>query len=343
MAGGLPSSDRNSDSSFTRFGTIDTESRGDMNDAPMGFLRGYGTHAHPVTALTWGLLAISIAVIVIITGLLIVAIIRARPAAPPHPSGKPALTEASGGAWISIGVGISTVVLFAAVVWTMQTLAAIVAPATAPQLTLEVDAKQFWWDVRYTGDESFVTANEIHIPVGAPVRVRLSGQDVIHSFWVPALAGKTDVIPGQTNLTWLEADQPGTYRGQCTEYCGVQHANMALLVIAEPPDVFDAWRRQQLAPAVLSPNATEGQRQFVTRCGDCHTVRGTAADGKKGPDLTHLMSRTTLGAGTLPNTPGHLAGWIANAQAIKPGNGMPPSLIPPAELAGIRAFLETLL
>lgn len=318
-------------------------------EAPMNFLQSYGARAHPVTALTWGLLAISITVIVVITALLLVGIFRARAEPRPHPTGKAPLTQAGNGdAWISVGVGISTIVLFAAVIWTMQTLAAIVAPSPAPKLTLDVEARQWWWRVRYltdTGDESFVTANEIHIPVGYPVRVRLIGQDVIHSFWVPALGGKMDMIPGQTNLTWLEADRPGIYRGQCTEYCGVQHANMALLIIAEPPDRFDEWRRAQLAPTTIRANAPagDGQNLFFGYCGECHAVRGTAAVGTKGPDLTHLMSRTTLAAGTLPNTPGHLAGWIANPQSIKPGNGMPNSVLSPAEFARIRAFLETLL
>jgi cytochrome c oxidase subunit 2 len=170
----------------------------------------------------------------------------------------------------------------------------------------------------------------------------LIGGDVIHSFWVPSLGGKTDTIPGQTNITWLQADRPGIYRGQCTEYCGKQHANMGFFVVAEPAQQFEQWRRQQIAPAAPSPNLAQDVAAFQTRCGVCHTVRGTPAGGKVGPDLTHVMSRGTIAAGTLPNTPGHLTGWIANPQGIKPGNLMPQIDMSGADLNAIRSFLQTL-
>jgi cytochrome c oxidase subunit 2 len=172
--------------------------------------------------------------------------------------------------------------------------------------------------------------------------LKLIGGDVIHSFWVPALGGKTDTIPGQTNITWLQADKPGIYRGQCTEYCGKQHANMAFFVVAEPPQQFEQWRQKQIAPATPSPDLTQAVAAFQTRCGVCHTVRGTPAGGKVGPDLTHVMSRGTLAAGTLPNTPGHLAGWIADPQGVKPGNHMPQVDMSGADLNAIRTFLQTL-
>jgi cytochrome c oxidase subunit 2 len=201
--------------------------------------------------------------------------------------------------------------------------------------------------VRYVSDAPsriFETANEIHIPVGEPVRLKLTSADVIHTFWVPAISGKTDLIPGQTNVTWLQADEPGVYWGQCNEYCGRQHAHMALRLFADPPEEFQAWWDAQLESA--EPPETElgrtGQTNFVLRCGACHAVRGTLAGGDRGPDLTHLMSRTTLAAGMLPNTVGHLSGWIANPQFIKPGSEMPNLDLSGPQLDAIRSYLLTL-
>jgi cytochrome c oxidase subunit 2 len=175
------------------------------------------------------------------------------------------------------------------------------------------------------------------------VLVKLTGADVIHSFWIPALNGKTDTIPGRTNLTWMQADRPGTYRGQCTEYCGLQHAHMAAFVIADPPDVFEAWRQAQLQPAAATADPqAPGEGLFVERCGACHTVRGTTAGGILGPDLTHLMSRSTLAAGTVRNTVSGLDGWIANPQALKPGARMPATDLTGLELGQLTAYLETL-
>jgi cytochrome c oxidase subunit 2 len=167
---------------------------------------------------------------------------------------------------------------------------------------------------------------------------------VIHSFWIPKLAGKTDTIPGQRNVMWLQANKPGRYRGQCTEYCGPQHAHMAMYVIAQPPDQFRAWLDAQLRPAPPpnSPKLIRGENDFVYRCGVCHKVRGTNGGGTVAPDLTHLMSRHTIAAGTLPNTIAALSGWIANSQAIKPGNRMPVLYLSGPELEDLRSFLITL-
>jgi cytochrome c oxidase subunit 2 len=167
---------------------------------------------------------------------------------------------------------------------------------------------------------------------------------VIHSFWIPQLAGKTDMIPGQTNDAWLQADRPGDYRGQCGEFCGAQHAHMALHVIAEEPAAFDVWRRQQLAEGA-PPKTSEtvrGLQTFVARCGKCHAVRGTQADGTRGPDLTHLMSRRMIASGTLPNNTGNLSGWVADAQGLKPGSRMPTLDLSPQDLRAVVAYLETL-
>jgi cytochrome c oxidase subunit 2 len=221
---------------------------------PMAYLRTAGPAADPVTRLQWGLIAISLLVVVIVTGLVLLACLRRRrprsgaARAADLPGEMPLEPDVGGTRWITVGVGISAVVLLGSVVWTLATLSAIAAPTAEPALTVELHARQFWWEARYPGTPktpAFVTANEIHIPVGVPVAFTLIGDDVIHSFWVPRLGGKTDMIPGRINHAWLQADAPGVYRGQCAEFCGPQHARMGLRVIADAPAQFDAWRRRQ--------------------------------------------------------------------------------------------------
>ncbi|MDD5494572.1 MAG: c-type cytochrome [Dehalococcoidia bacterium] len=220
-------------------------------------------------------------------------------------------------------------------------------PSHTPALTLDVRAHQWWWEVRYRNDEPsriFTTANEIHIPTEKPVRINLPTADVIHSFWVPQLAGKMDVIPGQANSTWIQADKAGDYSGPCTEYCGAQHAHMALHVIAQAPDDFAAWREGQVsaAPTPQSERLQQGQKVFLTRCSVCHAVRGTGAGGNLGPDLTHVASRGTIAAGWLVNNAANNAAWINNAQALKPGSSMPSLHLPPEELTKVVAYLGSL-
>jgi cytochrome c oxidase subunit 2 len=318
-------------------------------EVPMTYLRTDGAHEHPVIALTWGLMLVSIAVIVIISGLVLLGSIAARSRVATLPGSEPIPVERPrrGLSFIAVGVGLSTVVLFVLMAWTATTMARIGRLPGQPALTVAIDAQQWWWSARYEdGDPSRVvqTANEIHIPVGQLVLFKLNSRDVIHSFWVPALGGKMDVIPGQTNVTWLQAERAGVYRGQCGEYCGQQHGHMGLVVIADPPDQFEAWRKAQLESAVQPSDeiTAEGRDRFVQRCGACHTVRGTDAGGVLGPDLTHLMSRGSLAAATLPNRVAYLPGWIANPQTIKPGANMPNLDISGPELASIRRYLETL-
>jgi cytochrome c oxidase subunit 2 len=315
-------------------------------DVPMSYLHTFGPAGDPATRLGHGLALVSIVVLVVITVLLLAAIYRRRaPAASPR---ELTVSRDEGGvSWIYVGVAISTVVLVACMVWTLFTVAAVAMPARAADLTLEVTASQWWWNARYGQHDAahvFDVANEIHIPVGKPVRLELSSADVIHSFWVPQLAGKTDVVPGQTNVMWLQADQPGIYRGQCGEYCGAQHAHMALYIVADPPEQYRAWTERQLADA--APAAAErvraGAQTFIAYCGACHRVRGTEAGGILGPDLTHLMSRRTIAAGLLPNTPGNLAAWISNAQALKPGSRMPTLALSGNDLAAVIGYLGTL-
>jgi cytochrome c oxidase subunit 2 len=215
-------------------------------------------------------------------------------------------------------------------------------------VTIEVTGQQWWWQVRYLDPDPskiFVTANEIHIPVGQPVTIKLRSTDVIHSFWVPNLVGKKDLIPGHDAVLWLQADKPGVFRGQCAEYCGLQHAHMAFWVVAEPPTRFAAWLNQQRGEAVQPSTSSEqrGQQVFLSSpCIMCHTIQGTPAGATVGPDLTHIASRSYIAAGTLPNTRGQLAGWIVDSQAIKPGNRMPPNSLNPDDLQALLDYLQSL-
>ncbi|OZI56934.1 cytochrome c oxidase subunit II [Bordetella genomosp. 4] len=197
----------------------------------------------------------------------------------------------------------------------------------APRLQIEVVGEIWWWRVRYqdaSGSLWFETANEIRIPAGVPVDMVLKSDNVIHSFWAPELGGKLDMIPGHVNRMTVQAEEPGVFHGVCAEYCGAQHAKMRFSVHALAPEAFDAWLSAQRRPArEAGPELQPGAERFVQACAACHTVRGTAAAGTSGPDLTHVGSRSSLAAGTLPNNVGALAGWIAASQRIKPGNPMP--------------------
>jgi cytochrome c oxidase subunit II len=318
-----------------------------LSSPPLGYLDAAGPRAHTILPLTWFTLAVSVAVCIIIGILLWMGARRARSGLNTPIESVPVNRGGDGLRWITLGLLISAVPLLITLVWTMVALAAVSGPPDHPALTLDVTGRQWWWDVRYEADkpsEVFNTANEIHIPVGVPVLVRLHGGDVIHSFWVPKLSGKTDAIPGQTNLSWMEAREPGRYRGQCSEYCGQQHAHMAFEVVAESQADFERWRTSQLEPAPTPTTAAAERGLSVVeyRCGLCHEVRGTRAGAVSAPDLTHLMSRRMIAAGTLPNNPGTLAGWIQNAQAMKPQNLMPNQLLSGTDLSDVQAYLELL-
>lgn len=224
----------------------------------------------------------------------------------------------------------------------------LVSSKASHPLQIRVRGYQWWWEVTYLdakADQVFTTANEIHIPVGRPVRLQLSAADVIHSFWAPNLAGKQDLIPGRENNLTFTAQQPGTYRGQCAEFCGIQHAHMALLVIAESPEAFEHWRQSQLSAAVgpADPEQAEGQKVFNSKpCASCHNIQGTSASASIGPDLTHVGSRSYIAAGLLQNTRGSLAAWIADPQTIKPGNNMPNVPLTANELRAVSAYLAAL-
>ncbi|ONG53557.1 cytochrome c oxidase subunit II [Pseudoroseomonas deserti] len=217
--------------------------------------------------------------------------------------------------------------------------------AAAP-LVVQLRGYQWWWQVTYPGPGGgLVTANEIRLPAGRAARIELSAADVIHSFWVPNLAGKQDMIPGRDNALTLTPLTPGRYRAQCAEFCGLQHAHMALMVVVEPPEDFAAWMAAQRATpaAPADPELAWGRRLLEEKaCGACHALRGSRAAGQLGPDLTHLASRDTLAAGMLPMTPGSIAAWIADPQQIKPGNAMPRVELAPDELRALTAYLASL-
>jgi cytochrome c oxidase subunit 2 len=256
---------------------------------------------------------------------------------------------ASRRAVIAGGFVFPAIVLSALLVWGLLLTRAASTVGEEPRLRIEIIGEQFWWRVRYLdrqGRAEFSSANEIRIPTGEPVRLVLKSADVIHSFWVPSLAGKLDMLPGRTNVLDIRAERAGVYRGQCAEYCGAQHTRMALLVVAQPPEEFARWRAAEREPAARSeiPFLARGRELFVRAgCGACHTVRGIAADGELGPDLTHVGGRRTIGAGQFPTNVGTLAGWISSSQHLKPGNRMPSfDVFTGEELRALAAYLESL-
>ncbi|GAA1801129.1 cytochrome c oxidase subunit II [Luedemannella flava] len=245
----------------------------------------------------------------------------------------------------ALGVVVPLLILILVYGVGLRDLNALAAPDDEPTVNVDVVGHRWWWEIHYPDRPQAVTANEIHIPVGESVRIRLTTADVQHSFWVPQLMPKTDLIAGKVNSTWLRADRPGRYRGQCAEYCGQQHAFMALLVIAESRPQFDSWLAGLVPPTdePLTDAEQRGRAVFArSACATCHTVRGTSATATVGPDLTNVGGRWSLGAGAAPNDPGHLGGWIVNSQTIKPGNAMPPQPVAPGDLPDLIAYLRSL-
>ena len=219
---------------------------------------------------------------------------------------------------------------------------------TQPAVIVEITGHQWWWELTYDPADParrFSTANELHLPVGQPVEIRLRTADVIHSFWVPALAGKQDLIPGHPATLRLIADPAGVYRGQCSQFCGLQHAHMALWAVAEPAADFERWRMRQRQAAVqpVDSLAARGRSVFQSgRCMSCHAINGVIDVGRYGPDLTHVASRQTIAAGTLSNTADHLAAWITDPSRFKPGANMPANPLSPADLRALVAYLGSL-
>jgi len=311
------------------------------------YMDATGAAGRRESVLGWWLTGTAAAVVLIVCIAIVAGVVRGRggDAADVRPSRR---EIRSGLAWIYVGTGITVAILLVTFAGTMVTLNAASRPRITPSLTLDVTAHQWWWEIRYRDadhpDLAFTTANEVHLPVGQPVRVRLQTADVIHSFWLPQIAGKMDVIPGQVNEMWLQAEKPGVSRGMCGEYCGLQHAEMALAVTAESPQEFARWAARERAPAnaPVTADAQVGRVVFARSCGACHSVAGSEALGRVGPDLTHLASRPSIGAGALANTPSNLARWITAAPTIKEGARMPAIPLDAEQLRVVVAYLETL-
>jgi cytochrome c oxidase subunit 2 len=304
-----------------------------------------GEQAQWLATLGWWLVGLVSFIILVMGGLLLWGALRRRGSLDTHLP-----VDVDGGKrWILIGgVAIPVIVLSGLFVVTLVTLRVLPGNPEAAEINIHVTAHQWWWEADYLHEspsENFKTANEIHIPVGQPVRIKLTSADVIHSFWAPRLHGKLDAIPGHDNYIMLEANEPGVYRGECAEYCGVQHTNMRFVVVAQPPEEYRAWVARQRQPArpPAEPLLAKGMEAFETyACAMCHSIRGTKARGEVAPDLTHFGSRLHI-AGVMPNTRARLQAWIVNAQAHKPGVHMPTlDQFDGPTLNALAAYLESL-
>ncbi len=272
----------------------------------------------------------------------------ARPASPASDDDQSSKYRRSKYLIIGGGSLVPTIVLAVLLAFGLAEMPGLLAPAPEGSLRIAVSGEQWWWRVRYLppGGEEVVLANEIRLPVGERVDLLLESPDVIHSFWIPSLGGKVDMIPGRVTRLTLEPTRTGIFRGACAEYCGASHALMAFNAVVMEKDAFDRWlqREAQPARAPAEPVALRGRELFHAHgCGACHTIRGTPADGVVGPDLTHVGSRTSLGAGTLANEPRAFLRWLARTEAVKPDVHMPAfGMLPPAELQALSTFLDGL-
>ena len=297
-----------------------------------------GDEAHTISNIWWLMCGLASAVYLIVGGFIVVAAFRGRRTE----AGKPSRVRDR--TFIVVGglivPAVILLVLGGSVVYASNNL----RKPEKNALRIEIVGKRWWWAVSYP-DQGIITANEVHVPVGRPLEVGLDSDNVIHSFWVPQLGGKVDLIPGQHNLWRGTATKAGTYRGECAEYCGLEHARMNFVLIAQPAAEFDAWvvRHQNPPTGPVDQLAASGQLVFQREaCSGCHTIRGTTANGTIGPDLTDIGSRRTLGANTVPNTDGYLGGWIIDSQTIKPGNLMPPIPLSSSDLQALVAYLRSL-
>ncbi|MHB0979518.1 MAG: cytochrome c oxidase subunit II [Thermoleophilia bacterium] len=305
--------------------------------ASPSILRPETPQAEEIKSLAFSLFVISAIILFGVEAVLLTAIIRYR--------GRPeeAASQTHGDNMIeALWTLIPAVLIIIIFVMTVRTMDSVDLPGG--DVNLKVVGHQWWWEVQYP-DEGFVTANEIHVPEGREIGIDLESADVIHSFWVPQIGGKTDLVPGHTNHTGFLAATPGRYLGECAEFCGLQHAHMRFWLVVESPAEFSAWVKRQQGPATepTDPAAVRGKEIFFSMpCAGCHAIRGTDAAGALGPDLTHLASRPTIGAGTLDNTAENLRRWLRDPQAAKPGNLMPTPKLDESQLEDLAAYLEGL-
>jgi cytochrome c oxidase subunit 2 len=293
-------------------------------------------------------LIVASAVVVVVIALVLAAAFRRRPAHGVEAGIEPSHPASDRRSILVFGVVLPAIILIIAFVLTLRTLDAVASPSRPFAANVTVTGHQWWWEIAYQDADpshTFTAANEIHLPVGEPVHFDVQTADVIHTLWVPELAGKIQLIPGQQNSLWLEARVAGVFSGPCSQYCGTQHAHMRITVVAEPPAEYEQWlaAQREAAPAPGDSARSIGEHVFLSRgCAACHAIRGTGANAAMGPDLTHLASRRTLGAGAIPNTPQNLTAWIQDAQGIKPGVDMPRMTLQPAELQALVSYLESL-
>jgi cytochrome c oxidase subunit II len=319
---------------------------------PVSMLDPRGPRSAAIADLWWRLFWIGLGVYLLVMLLLVLALVRqlrrrrAEEPEPPVPVGRLA-GLGSNGLVVTGGMLVPAIILALLLVFDLGTLGAIAEPPGPPAVTIDVVGHQYWWEVRYA-NEGVVTANEIHVPTGRPVLLRLTSADVIHSLWLPQLMGKMDLNPGATTTSWFQADQPGTYLGECAELCGLQHAHMRFQVVADSAADFTSWVQAQQQPATppTDSDSASGAQTFArVGCISCHTIRYGAESGVGGtigPDLTHVGSRRTLAAGTLANSLGAMQGWIGNPQAVKPGNNMPVVPLDADALRSLAVYLESL-
>ena len=299
-----------------------------------------GPNAGSIASLSWVLIAVVTVVFVVVCACLAVATFGKE-------SWRRFLTKNV--TILTAGFALPVVVLTALLTYSLMLTRDLSSSTGRPSMRVQITGEMWWWRVDYLDDQGNITlkdANELHIPVGQTVALELLAADVIHSFWIPQLAGKKDMIPGRRNMLYLSAEKPGVYTGQCAEFCGGAHALMGFTIVAHNPKDFEQWRKTRAVnpPAPRDALAQKGGQLFQNiGCAACHVVRGTAANGEAGPDLTFVGARQKLGAGILPNNLGTLAGWVADSQAIKPGNRMPSySMLSGVELQAIAAYLEQL-
>jgi cytochrome c oxidase subunit 2 len=306
-----------------------------------------GPRAHDIAQLMTLFTAVCAAVYLIVIGVLVWALLRKRARARLASPAEREIADRKARHVVSWATALTVLILITLGLSDFFVQRSLFEPPTDP-LRILVTGHQYWWEIEYDHSDPSQrvrTANELHIPTGKPVELVLTSRDVIHSFWLPSITGKKDLIPGRTNTEVLIADKPGLYTGQCAEFCGLQHARMRLVLHADTPEDFEKWRQQQLQPGREPATDTErrGRSVFTSAsCVLCHSVQGTDASATVGPDLTHLASRDMIAAGTLANTPGNLATWITAPHRVKPGVQMPATPLPPDDIGALTQYLASL-
>lgn len=317
---------------------------------PPSMLDHHGSEAESIAGIWWVMFALAAGVYLVVGGLVVVAVLRRPRHDDAEAAGAGGLVEEDAHSerldarWLWIGGVVAPVLILSVIAVLTVTTTRNLRAVEDDALVVEVRGERWWWDVRYP-ESGVRTANEIHLPVGRPIELVLLSDNVIHSFWVPQLAGKVDTIPGQPNHLRFEVRDPGTYRGVCAEYCGIGHARMDVMVVGEEPAQFGRWiaRRQQPAPGPSNELQAQGQRVFMSApCAGCHRISGTPAEAEIGPDLSDVGSREWIGAVTVENTPENLAAWIADSHSIKPGSLMPPMPIGGHQIEALVAYLNGL-